>query len=118
LILPLLCSCRAKSSWCFLIGDFCAALTAGTSNHEGGAAIDVPAHDYWRAALTDAGFTWFGANDVVHFDFHGATVLSRENLRAFQTIWNQHNPASPLTEDGIYGAKTAAALHAAPCGGW
>jgi hypothetical protein len=55
---------------------------------------------------------------VVHFDFHGATVLSRENLRAFQTIWNQHNPASPLTEDGVYGPKTAAALHATPCGGW
>ena len=111
-------------SWYQMGGGLCGiqiAAVPGTSNHEGGAAIDVPAFAAWRASLTAVGFQWYGADDEVHFDYTGGggvLDLRAENLRAFQQLWNRYNPQKPIATDGVYGAQTAAALNAAPCAGW
>jgi hypothetical protein len=56
---------------------------------------------------------------MVHFEFgSGASTYARKNLQAFQRLHNRHNPNKKISEDGIYGPATAAALNAAPCGGW
>eukprot|EP01130_Rhizamoeba_saxonica_P002069 TRINITY_DN11877_c0_g1_i1.p1 TRINITY_DN11877_c0_g1~~TRINITY_DN11877_c0_g1_i1.p1 ORF type:complete len:226 (-),score=26.54 TRINITY_DN11877_c0_g1_i1:51-692(-) len=94
------------------------AAKPGTSNHEGGRAIDTSYYNYWRSTLESHGWKWFGSRDVYHFDYHGATNLAAKNLVAFQKLWNQHNSHGKIAEDGIYGPATASALSRSPCGGW
>lgn len=93
------------------------AAKPGTSNHEGGRAIDTSNYNYWKSALEAHGWRWLGSGDVVHFDFLPAANLAKENLIAFQKLWNQHN-SKKIAEDGIYGPATADALYHSPCGGW
>ena len=62
-----------------------------------------------------------GCSDRPHFTYCGHAVDVRtENLKAFQRLYNNNRPlgALALTEDGIYGPATAAALASAPCNGW
>merc|ERR1711934_19217 len=94
------------------------AAKPGQSNHEGGRAIDTSYYNYWRATLESHGWKWFGNSDVYHFDYLSAPNLSSQNLKAFQTLWNQHNPNNKIAVDGIYGPGSANALARAPCGGW
>ncbi|TNV76322.1 hypothetical protein FGO68_gene15920 [Halteria grandinella] len=92
----------------------------GTSNHEGGVAIDVPNHGYWQPILTSNGWRYpLPSADPVHFEFgSGASEYARKNLLAFQRLWNRHNPGRRIAEDGIYGHDTAGALFDSPCNGW
>ena len=94
--------------------------TPGTSNHEGGIAIDVPDYGTWRSTLTSNGWIYpLPTSDVVHFEFgSGARTYAQKNLQAFQRLWNRHNPNNKIAEDGIYGPATASALSKAPCNGW
>lgn len=44
--------------------------TPGTSNHEGGIAIDVPDYSAWRSLLTNNGWNYpLPDTDKVHFEF-------------------------------------------------
>ena len=94
--------------------------TPGTSNHEGGIAIDVPNFGSWKTILTGHGWNYpLPTSDKVHFEFGtGARTYAQKNLMAFQRLWNRHNPTAKISEDGIYGPATANALNKAPCNGW
>ena len=110
--------------YCFKVYGKCGqtypVATPGTSNHEGGVAIDVRYYDFWRGALTSNGWRYpLPGSDPVHFEYgSGAGEYARKNLLAFQRLWNRHNPGRRIDEDGIYGHDTANALFDSPCGGW
>jgi uncharacterized protein (TIGR03382 family) len=96
------------------------AAKPGTSNHETGLALDVQNYTAWQTALEGHGFKWLGPSDVVHFDYVGAGAKDQTDLevRAFQQLWNQNNPADPIAEDGAYGPQTEARLKASPAEGF
>lgn len=93
--------------------------TPGTSNHEGGRAVDLSAYNYWYSTLTSKGFAQpFPSSDAVHFEYLASSDIASQNLRAFQLLWNENNPNNQITADGTYGPQTANALYNAPCTGW
>lgn len=97
------------------------AATPGRSNHEDGYAIDTPDFAAWRQALEAEGWDWFGAGDDVHFTYIGGGVredIGVIGLKAFQTLWNRHNPTDPIDVDGRYGEETAARLDRSPADGF
>jgi hypothetical protein len=94
------------------------AAKPGTSNHEGGMAVDTGHYDYWMAALTSHGFQHnYPSNDPVHFDYANAVDLASENLKAFQKLHNA-NTNRQIAADGLWGPDTQKALYHAPCNGW
>jgi hypothetical protein len=96
------------------------AATPGNSNHESGLAFDTGDYSSWRTTLEAHGFKWYGSSDVYHFDYTGggAQNLKGEDVRAFQKLWNQHNPGDKIDEDGAYGPQTEARLRKSPADGW
>lgn len=95
------------------------AASPGSSNHEGGRAIDTSYYSYWAGPLSNYGWVHsYPSSDPVHFDYNGSPDIAQVTLKAFQALWNSHNPGSPLTEDGIYGPATENALYNSPCNGW
>lgn len=95
------------------------AAAPGSSNHEGGRAIDTSYYSYWLNPLANYGWVHsYPSSDPVHFDYSGSPDIAQQNLLAFQKLWNQHNPGNQLDEDGIYGPATADALYNTPCNGW
>ncbi|TNV76645.1 hypothetical protein FGO68_gene4404 [Halteria grandinella] len=108
---------RSAASQC---GQTLPVARPGTSNHEGGVAIDVPNHGYWASILTSNGWGYpYPSSDPVHFEYGpAASEYARKNLLAFQRLWNRHNPGRRIDEDGIYGHDTANALFDSPCSGW
>jgi hypothetical protein len=70
---------------------------------------------------TLANYSWahsYPSSDPVHFDYTGSSDLAKQNLIAFQNLWNLNNPNSKITADGVYGPATANALYNSPCGGF
>lgn len=97
------------------------AATPGRSNHEDGYAIDTPDFASWRQALEQENWDWFGHADEVHFTYVGGGVrndIGEIGLKAFQTLWNQHNPTDLIDVDGRYGDETAARLDRSPADGF
>lgn len=95
------------------------AAVPGTSNHEGGRAIDTSNYSYWLNTLTSKGWTHsYPSSDPVHFDYTSVSDIAAKNLLAFQKLYNEHNPSNKISEDGIYGPNTEKALYNAPCDGW
>lgn len=95
------------------------AAVPGTSNHEGGSAVDTSNYNYWLSTLKAAGWLYqYPTSDPVHFDYPGVADVRSKNLQAFQMLWNKNNPTAKIAEDGIYGSQTANALYNSPCGGW
>lgn len=95
------------------------AAAPGSSNHEGGRAIDTSNYNYWSSTLGAYGWSHtYPSSDPVHFDYTKASDLASKNLLAFQRLWNRHNPNNKISEDGIYGPQTENALKNAPCNGW
>lgn len=92
----------------------------GTSNHEGGIAIDVPDYASWQTPLTNSGWIYpLPTTDKVHFEFGtGASAYAKQNLIAFQRLWNRNNPNALISDDGVYGPATANAFNKSPCNGW
>lgn len=94
------------------------AAQPGSSNHEGGRAIDTSNYNYWDGYLSKYGWAHsYPSSDPVHFDYSGSADISSMNLLAFQRLWNRHTGNS-ISEDGVYGAQTESALNQAPCQGW
>jgi Putative peptidoglycan binding domain/D-alanyl-D-alanine carboxypeptidase len=107
-------------SW---LGTSCVKKAAqpGKSNHEDGFAIDTPDWHVWQSALEAEGWDWFGHSDEVHFTYIGGGVrddIGDIGVKAFQTLWNKHNPGDPIKVDGLYGSKTAARLDRCPANGF
>ncbi len=51
--------------------------TPGTSNHEGGEAVDVDSYSYWMTALNSHGFAHsYPSSDPVHFDHSSSANLA------------------------------------------
>ena len=95
------------------------AAVPGTSNHEGGRAIDTSYYSYWLSALANYGWVHsYPDSDPVHFDYLAAADIRSQNLQAFQRLWNRNNPSATISEDGIYGPATENALYNSPCDGW
>ncbi len=59
--------------------------TPGTSNHEGGIAIDVPDYLSWKTPLINGGWNYpLPDTDKVHFEHGaGARTYAEKNLLAF-----------------------------------
>ena len=94
------------------------AATPGTSNHEGGRAIDTSYYDYWLSTLSAYGWVHsYPSSDPVHFDYTSVSDIASQNLKAFQRLYNR-NAGGSLAEDGIYGPSTSTALYNSPCSGW
>ncbi len=74
----------------------------GTSNHESGLALDINDALTWKPFLQAQGWRWFGPKDVPHYDFIGGTDLRSLGIKAFQSLWNKHNP-DKLVVDGSLG---------------
>jgi hypothetical protein len=93
----------------------------GRSNHEDGFAIDTPDWREWRSALEAEDWDHFGDPDPVHFTFIGGGVrddIGNIGVKAFQSLWNKHNPNDQIDVDGDYGAQTAARLNRSPANGF
>lgn len=104
-------------------GTHCVSIAAkpGRSNHEDGLAIDIPSFDLWRSALEAEGWDWFGPGDEVHFTYIGGGVqddVGDIGVKAFQRLWNKHNPTDQIDDDGDYGPETAARLDRSPVNGF
>ena len=83
-----------------------AARMPGTSDHERALAIDIQDLDVWKETLEANDWVWAGPGDRGHFRFDGDGVspeVITESVRAFQRLWNQHNPQDPIDEDGVFG---------------
>jgi hypothetical protein len=96
------------------------AAQPGTSNHEGGIAVDIEDAEALRSVMSGASYRWFGPSDPVHFDFVGGGAVSLEGLstRAFQRLWNRNNPNDRIAEDGDYGPATESRLARSPANGF
>ena len=101
--------------------ETCGELAAapGTSNHEGGRAVDIANFGTWQSAMAAHGWRWFGNADKVHFDYiAGGTDVRSLSILAFQRLWNNSHPTDKISEDGDYGPATAARLAKSPGGGF
>ena len=94
------------------------AAAPGTSNHQSGRAIDTPNYSYWKSSLQNAGMTWLGSSDVVHFDHLASPNIASKSVLAFQRLWNKNHSTGRLAEDGQWGPNTEAAVAAAPVTGF
>lgn len=98
------------------------AATPGKSNHEDGLAIDVPdtANATWRSTLEDEDWDWLGDNDRFHFTYRGGgrDDIGDIGVKAFQRLWNKHNPGDLITVDGDFGSQTAARMNRSPAEGF
>lgn len=97
------------------------AARPGRSNHEDGFAIDTPDFAAWRSALEAEGWDWFGPPDEVHFTYVGGGVRDDVGdicVKAFQILWNKHNPTDKIETDGLYGPETASRLDRSPTSGF
>lgn len=96
------------------------AASPGTSNHEGGIAVDINDNAGWRSAMQGKSYRWLGAKDPVHYDFIGGGTVNLKGLSvtAFQRLWNRNHPNDTIAVDGSYGPATAARLAQSPIGGF
>lgn len=93
------------------------AAAPGASNHQSGRAIDTPNWSYWRTAMTNAGWTWLGNSDTVHFDHFASSNQASKSVLAFQRLWNK-NHSSKLAEDGVWGPASNNAMASSPTSGF
>lgn len=92
----------------------------GKSNHESGLALDIQNPLRWRLSLQTFGWKHLGPFDPPHYDFVGGTDLRKLGVKAFQSLWNQHNPSDKLEEpvDGLFGPETRKRLEKTPIDGF
>ena len=95
-----------------------AAATVGTSNHEGGRAVDLNNWSSRISIMSAHGWKHDVPGDVVHFDHVASPEDLGEDVKAFQTLWNRNHPSDKLGVDGEYGPETEARLKASPATGF
>jgi Putative peptidoglycan binding domain/D-alanyl-D-alanine carboxypeptidase len=95
------------------------AARPGRSNHEDGLAIDVDNYGEWQALLTKNGWGWQGEADPVHF-YHnsGRDDVGDLGVKAFQQLWNRHNPNDQMTVDGDFGQQSIVRMNKSPIDGF
>lgn len=91
----------------------------GTSNHEGGEAIDVEDWQTAKAIFKRCG--WVSqqdktGTDPVHFERN--CNKPNQTVLALQKYYNRHNPNNQLVADGGYGDKTRKAVLTIPITGY
>ena len=101
-----------------------AAPPGGT--HTAGCAVDM---DTGRArvasgVMSAAGFSYWGSRDPVHFSLRGCegadgtpSAIARDDVRAFEYLWNANHPEARLPIDGNF-ATIEGALLASPANGF
>jgi hypothetical protein len=98
------------------------AATPGSSPHEQGIAIDIEENLKWRAVLAKHNWRWRGKTDPGHFTYIGPHVTAnvrKESIRAFQRLWNLHNPIDLIATDGVYGdTETGPRIQLSPIEGF
>jgi N-acetylmuramoyl-L-alanine amidase len=96
------------------------AASPGTSPHERAVAVDFENHDDWIPVLKKHNWIWRGQADPPHFNYHGGSDpdFGHAGIRAFQKLWNLHNPTDTIAEDGSYGPTTEKRLEASPIEGF
>ena len=96
------------------------AASPGTSPHERAIAIDIENHADWINVLKHHDWKWRGTDDPPHFNFKGPQDpdFGREGIRAFQKLWNMHNPNDTIAESGSYDPNTQARLEKSPIEGF
>lgn len=96
------------------------AAPPSASPHERAIAIDIENHDDWINVLKHHDWKWRGTDDPPHFNYKGPQEpdFNQEGIRAFQKLWNQHNPNDQIEEDGHYGPQTQKRLEASPIEGF
>ena len=96
------------------------AASPGTSPHERAIAVDIENHADWIDVLKKHNWIWRGHQDPPHFNYHGGSDpdFGHTGIKAFQKLWNQHNPNDPIDEDGSYGDDTQKTLEASPIEGF
>jgi peptidoglycan hydrolase-like protein with peptidoglycan-binding domain len=97
------------------------AALPGTSPHESGLAIDTPEFEEWKAVLARHDWQRIGDRDPHHFTFKGdagAPHLGALGVRAFQSLWNRHNPTDQIAVDGRFGPRTRSRLLISPVEGF
>jgi MYXO-CTERM domain-containing protein len=95
-----------------------AAAQPGSSNHEGGRALDVDNWEAWVGTLGAHGWSHDIPGDPVHFDHLASPDIRGADVLAFQRLWNRNNPGDTISEDGDYGPQTAARISASPAEGF
>jgi lysozyme family protein len=100
-----------------------AAAQPGFSNHEGGLALDVEDPDGWQPFFEPHGWKRLGRDfDFPHFDYRAAAGTRQDlkllGVKAFQSLWNKHNPQDLIAVDGDFGPATAARLSQSPANGF
>jgi uncharacterized protein (TIGR03382 family) len=95
-----------------------AAATVGTSNHEGGRAVDLENYETVIDELSARGWSHDIPGDDVHFDHLASPDNRGEDVAAFQELWNRNHPTDLIATDGIYGPDTEARLIQAPVSGF
>jgi hypothetical protein len=90
----------------------------GTSNHESGLALDIDEPFSWVLSLQAFGWKHLGPFDPPHYDFVGGTDLRQLGVKAFQSLWNKHNPNDPIEVDGLCGPETKKRLEKTPIDGF
>lgn len=96
------------------------AARPSASPHERAIAIDIENNQAWRTVLRNHEWAWRGVDDPPHFNYRGPQEpdFNQEAIRAFQKLWNQHNPTDQIPETGQYGPKTEKRLEASPIEGF
>jgi hypothetical protein len=107
----------------FLHGKKCGvklAAAPSASPHERAIGIDIRNHPDWIKVLKKHKWIWRGQADPPHFTFHGLhdPELNVEAIKAFQRLWNTHNPNDQIDDDGRYGPATEKRLEASPIEGF
>ena len=95
-----------------------AAAPVGTSNHEGGRAVDLANYAERVTAMANHGWAHDVPGDDVHFDHLASADHRGEDVAAFQKLWNMNNPGDQISVDGQYGPQTEARLQKSPATGF
>lgn len=95
-----------------------AAARVGTSNHEGGRAVDLSNYSSRISAMSVHGWAHDVAGDPVHFDHTASPDERGQDTKAFQVLWNRNHPNDLIAEDGDYGPATEARLKQSPATGF
>jgi hypothetical protein len=105
-----------------LQGEVGKAARPGLSPHEDGLALDVDNFRDWIRILERYGWQYLGddlPNDPWHFSFNGGrNDIGNIGVKAFQRLWNKHNPGDQIKDDGDFGGRTAERMNKSPIDGF